>query len=325
MAIYEKNKIEKLEKNEQDIFDSSKNEFLNSMKRIIQQNETKEPFFEINNVNEIINVIKNRNDNMEEEFNFISKEFESLGKENYIKNNLLDDLINFSKKSEVERLFQGLIYFIESCKKLLFQFQETEFITKLKNQYKIINSKGVSGEEIQQSIKLLSELNYNIDHGTSLMKFYEIFLGKEGAINFIKKLKDTNLEIRNLNEFIDENENSQLQTTDIDYLVDIFAFFNKLMENKKINTDENFHKIFKASFESEKDIIIKLQGYLSTYGEIDQLFQLYNENPEITTQKINKILMSSNLEIYKEEKKDCFMFKIIYINQNEKEIEIDIK
>ena len=117
MAIYEKNNFEKIEKNEQDIFDSSKNEFLNSMKRIIQQNETKEPFFEINNVNEIINVIKNRNDKMEEEFNFISKEFESLGKENYIKNNLLDDLINFSKKSEVERLFQGLIYFIESCKK----------------------------------------------------------------------------------------------------------------------------------------------------------------------------------------------------------------
>ena len=110
MAIYkEKYNIENLEKTDQEIFDSSKNEFLNSMKRIIQQNETKEPFFEINNVNEIINTIKDNDDNMEEEFNFISKEFESLGKESYIKNNLLGDLINFSKKDKVERLLQGLI------------------------------------------------------------------------------------------------------------------------------------------------------------------------------------------------------------------------
>ena len=324
MAIYkEKLNIENLEKTEQEIFDSSKTEFLSSMKRIIQQNETKEPFFEINNANEIIKVIKKRVDNMEEEFNFISKEFESLGKESYIKNNLLNDLINFSKKDKVERLLQGLINFIESCKKL-FQFQETEFIAKLKNQYKIINSKGVSGEEIQQSIKLLSELNYNIDYETSLMKFYEIFFGKEESIEFIKKIKDVNLEIRSLNELIDENENSQLQTTDIDNLLDIYTFFKGLIEDKNINTDENFHKIFKTSFESEKDIIIKLKEYLSSYGEINQLFQLYNENPEMTTQKINKILTSSNLEIYKEEKKDCFMYKIKYLNQKEKEIEIDI-
>ena len=255
MAIYkEKYNIDNLEKTEQDIFDSSKNEFLNSMKRIIQQNETKEPFFEINNVNEVMNVIKNKDDNMEEEFNFLSKEFESLGKESYIKNNLLSDLINFSKKDKVERLLQGLIYFIESCKNL-FQFQETEFISKLKNQYEIIKSKGVSGEEIQQSIKLLSELNYNIDHETSLMKFYEIFLGKKESIEFIKKIKDANLEIRNLNEFIDENENSQLQTTDIDNLLDIYTFFIRLIEDKNINTDESFHKIFKLVLKRRKILL----------------------------------------------------------------------
>ena len=324
MAIYrEKYNIDIVEKTEQEIFDASKNEFLDSMKRIIQQNETKEPFFEINNANEIINVIKDKNDNMEEEFNFISKEFQSLNKESYIKNNLLGDLINFSKKDRVERLLQGLIYFIESSKKL-FQFQETEFIEKLKNQHKIISSQGVSGEEIEQSIKLLSDLNYNIDQETSIMKFYEIFLGKEESIEFIKKIKEANLEIRNLNEFIDENENSQLQTTDIDNLLDIFTFFKSLIDDKNINTDESLHKIFKTKFELEKDIIIKLQGYLSSYGEIIQLFQLYDENPEMTTQKINKILLSSNLEIYKEEKKDCFIFKIKYLNQKEKEIEADI-
>ena len=66
------------------------------------------------------------------------------------------------------------------------------------------------------------------------MKFYEIFLGKEESIEFIKKIKDVNLEIRSLNELIDENENSQLQTTDIDNLLDIYTFFKGLIEDKNI-------------------------------------------------------------------------------------------
>ena len=44
-------------------------------------------------------------------------------------------------------------------------------------------------------------------------------------------------------------------------------------------------------------------------------------------QKINKILRSSNLEIYKEEKSESFIYKIKYSNQTQKEIkfvEIDI-
>jgi len=321
MAIY----WEKNQKGgtEQEIFDSSKKDFIDSMTKIIKQNETKEPFFEINNVIIIINSIQDKDDDdLGKEIDFISKEFESLGKEMYIKNNLLDDLVNFSKKDKVERLLQGLIYFIDSCKKL-FQFQETEFINKLKEKYKVISSKGVSGEEIKESIILLTDLNYNVNIEDSLFKFYEIFLGKVESIEFIKKIKDANLEIRNLNEFIDENENSQLQTTDIDNLLDIYTFFNSLA-NEDINTDEKFHSKFKEKFKLEKDIIIKLQGYLSSYGEIIQLFEQYNENPEMTTQKINKILKSSNLEIYKEESKDFYIFKIKYSSQTEKEFEIDI-
>ena len=320
MALYrEKNQKGGTEK---EIFDSSKKDFINSMTKIIKQNETKEPFFEINNVIEIMNAIKNKEDDeLKNEIDFISKEFAELNKDAYIKNNLLDDLVNFSKKDKVERLLQGLIYFIDSNKNL-FQFQETEFIKQLKEKYKVISSKGVSGEEIKDSINLLSPLGYDVNKENSLIKFYEIFLGKEDSIKFIKKIKDNELEVRNLNEFIDENENSQLQTTDIDNLLDISNFF-KSLANENINTDEEFHKKFKEKFYLEKDIIIKLQGYLSSYGEIIQLFEQYNENPEMTTQKINKILKSSNLEIYKEEKKDFFIFKIKYSSQTEKVIEVD--
>ena len=308
---------------EQENFDSSKKDFIDSMTKIIKQNETKEPFFEIKNVNIIINAIKDKDkdedkNDLTKEIDFISKEFKSLNKENYIKNNLLDDLVNFSKKDKVEKLIKGLIYFIESLKQL-FQIQETEFINKLKEKNEVISSKGVSGEEIKQSLKLLLDYNYDVGVEDPLIKFYEIFYGKGNSIECIKIIKNTNLDIRNLNELIDENENSQLQTTDIDNLLDIYTFFKSLIDNKDIKTDKSLHDNFRTKYKNEKDISIKLKRYLNSYSDILDLFELYNENPEMTTQKINKILRSSNVEIYKDEKKDFFIYKIKYSNKKENE------
>ena len=90
------------------------------------------------------------------------------------------------------------------------------------------------------------------------MKFYSIFLGKEDSIEFIKDIKDSNLEIRNLNEFIDENENSQIQITDIDNLLDVYTFFKKFLENDQIKTDEEFNNIFRKEFEQDNKIGFKL-------------------------------------------------------------------
>ena len=97
-------------------------------------------------------------------------------------------------------------------------------------------------------------------------------------MNFIKTIKDRNLEIRNLNEFIDENENSQLQVNDIDNLLDVYTFFDAIIMDKSIKTDKDFHDKFQKSFSLNKYLPIKMQGYLSCYGEIIQLYYLYGEN-----------------------------------------------
>ena len=267
-------------------------------------------------------VINNGHENIQEEIQFIEKEFAHLDKQDYIKNDLLEDLINFSNKEKIQRLIEGILYFIQAYSKIV-NIQETEFLGNLIKENEILKSKSVSGEQIKDSIKLLEKLNYNINKETSLIKFYELFLGKEESLFFIKKIKDANLEIRNLNEFIDENENSQLQTTDIDNLLDVYTFFKTLMENKDIKTDENFYKKFRTNFEKKENIIIKLQGYLSSYGEIIQLFQLYDENPEMTTQKIYNLLKNSIVEIFNENN-DYFSYHIKYMNQSEKIIEADI-
>ena len=97
------------------------------------------------------------------------------------------------------------------------------------------------------------------------------------------------------------------------------------MKNKKIKTDAELLIQFKKEFEREKNIDLKIKEYLKCYGEIIQFYQLYHENPEITAQKINKILYSSYANFYKDEQNKLFTFKIQYYNQKDelKNIEIN--
>ena len=227
------------------------------MTKIIMQKETKEPVFEIPNINEIIKVIREKNDNFKNEIDILLKEFGELNANDYIRNYLLEDLINFSNKEKIQNLIEGIYSFNNSFCKIA-KFEITQFNKNLYEIYEKLNSKTVSGDDINEAIKLLLELNFHINEESSLMKFYSIFLGKEDSIEFIKDIKDSNLEIRNLNEFIDENENSQIQITDIDNLLDVYTFFKKFLENDQIKTDEEFNNIFRKEFEQDNKIGFKL-------------------------------------------------------------------
>ena len=315
MTIYNiKKNNESLEKNEEQIFNDSIQEYKDICKEIINQKETKKPFFDINNIKEILKETQNKSNDMSKEIKFMLQEFADLDKDDYIKNNLLNDLINFANKEKISKLLQSIIYFIESFNKIK-NIEITEFLDKFEAIYDSINSSEVSGEEIKNGLDLLHKYDYDINNETSLTKFYELLLGKDEAITFIKTIKDSNLEIRNLNEFIDESETSELQTSDIDNLINVYSFFEKLMEDKNILTDEDLLKIFKEHFSKENQIEIKLQNYLNSYGEIIQLFESYGENPEMTIQKIDFLLKESTLYVYKDEKSDLFLFKLEYKNK----------
>ena len=321
MVIYNtKKNNESLEKTEKQIFDDSIDEYKKTCKEIIEQKESKKPFFEINNVNEILKETQNPSNDMNKEIKFMAEEFADLGKNDYIKNNLLNDLNNFANKDKISKLLQSIIYFIESIDKIK-NIKKTEFLDRFEQIYDSINSSEVSGEDIKFALDLLKKYDYDIKNETTLTKFYELLLGKEDAVTFIKTIKDSNLEIRNLNEFIDESETSELQTSDIDNLITVYSFFEKLMEDKNIKTDEDLLKIFKEYFYKEKQIEIKLQNYLNSYGEIIQLFESYGENPEMTIQKIGSLLRESTLYLYKDVKTDLFTFKLEYENKNGNKVE----
>ncbi len=324
MSIYRKKyDSEILKKSEDEIFKDSIDDYKETLTKIIEHKESGEPFFQINNINEIMSVIQNNKNKIEEEIIFIKEEFDFLGKEDYINNDLLNDLIIYSLKDKIIKLLKGIIYFIDLYKQIN-EIKITEFMDNLEKILFSIESNEVSCEEIKNTIDFLMNYDYDIKKETSLMKFYELLLGKKEAILFIKKIKDSNLEIRNLNEFIDENDNSQLQTTDIDHLIDIYIFFKELMNNNKIKTDEDFLKNFKTEFDNNnREIAIKLHRYLNIYTEIIQIYQSYNENPEMTIEKIENILKDSKVEI-KKDNTDIFIYNIIYKNINGKLVSFNI-
>ena len=303
-------------KSEDEIFNESVNNYKKIIPEIINQKESKKPFYEIDFIKQLMKATQNKENNLEREIDFIKMEFKDLGKDEYINNDLINDLINFSFRDKLSILLKGIKYFIEVYNKIS-KIELTGFMYKLKQQIDIISSDEVSGEEIKNTIEFLKKYEYDIKKEKSLFIFYELLYEKEEAILFIKKIKEVNFEIRNLNEFIDESENKQLDIADIDNLIDVYSFFIKLMNNENIKTDEDFLKIFGQEFSKDKTIIRKLQEYLKVYGEIYQLFKLYDDNPVMTIQKINKILEDSKVEIYKEENSDIFSFDIIYIYENE--------
>ena len=318
MCIYREIFIKKQhEKTEDEIFKHSIESFKDTLKRIILQRKTKENFFKINYIENILKSVQNKNNNMKEEIDFLIKEFADLKQDNYIKKYLLEDLINYSYKDKISILLKGIKYFIETFKNLK-EIKYTEFLKVIVESYKIINSNSLTANNINKIIDILNNFKFNIkDDITPLIEFYELLIDKGESLIFIKKIKDSNLDIRNLNEFIDEQENSQLQTSDIDNLLDIYTFFNSLIKNDKIKTDMDLILHFKKEFEKEKNIGFKIKEYLKCYGEIIQFYQLYHENPEFTAQKIIKILTDSFVYLYKNENNNLFTFKIEYCNKND--------
>ena len=303
-------------KSEDIIFNDSLNNYKKIIPEIINQKASKKPFFEIDYIKKLMKATQNKENNLEREIDFIKTEFKDLGKDDYINNDLINDLINFSFRDKLSMLLKGIKYFIEVYNEIS-EIEFTDFKNNLEDQINIISSNEVNGEEIKKTIDFLKKYEYDIKKEKSLFIFYELLYEKKEAIKFIKKIKEANFEIRNLNEFIDESENKQLDITDIDNLIDVYSFFIKLMNNENIKTDEDFLKIFGQEFIKDKTIIRKLQEYLKVYGEIIQLFKLYDDNPVMTIQKINKILQDSKVDIYKEVNSDIFSFNIIYIYENE--------
>lgn len=160
MAIF--SEIVKNDKTEEQIFNESVSSFKNIFTRIINQKESKEPFFQIENVEKILKQLQNTKIDLQKEIKFLIEEFADLKKENYIKNNLLKDLKNFSSKYKILKLIKGLISFIEAFS-IIQSIKKTEFLKNLEKTYELISSNDVNSEQITNAITFLNKFFKDIN------------------------------------------------------------------------------------------------------------------------------------------------------------------
>lgn len=158
MSIYRTVNNNKRNKSENGIFMQSIESYKSTLNKIINQNETKGPFFKIEYIKEIIISIQNPENNFEKEIEFIQKEFKYLEKENHIKNELINDIMNFSIKEKISMLLRGKIFFIEAFNKIN-KIEITDFMKNLKKIYETIITNKVTIEEIKEVSELLQNMN----------------------------------------------------------------------------------------------------------------------------------------------------------------------
>ena len=309
--IYEEKK-EKIN-SEQESFISAIDDYKSCLTRIINQKESKEPFFKIEHSNKIIEVIKNKNNKFDKEIEFTIKEFKFLEKDDYIKKNLLNDLINFSKKDEILKLLDGIYKFINIINKIK-EIDKTKFFRKINEMKSLISSENLNGEEISKCKEDLNLLGYDINNESFLIKFFKSL--KEEALIFIKEIKESKLDIRYLDEFISESNDLEVQSFDIENLFYIYNFFDKIILDDKIKTDEFFISVFNQKFDNDKNIFSYFDNYQSKYGEIKRIYQLYENNPVLTIQEIGDILKKSKVNFVKEEPSKFITFEIVLDKEN---------
>ena len=308
MEFYEKNK-ENYKKSEEERFKISLDKYREILTNIIMQKEKKIKFFEIENIDKILGVVIIHDNNLQDEIQFTIEEFKDLNQEEYIKNDLLNDLISYSKKDKVSKLLEGIKIFIEAYEKIE-NIELTEYSKEINNLIEKIDTEDVNKEEINEAIKILMEKGFDIKEETSLIKFYNTI--KKDAIIFLKDIRDSHLEIRNLNEFVVENAASELQTSDIDNLIYVFEFFNTIFTNKEVKTDKSLIEIFGKEMNNNPEILGRIQSYQNVYGEIKRVYQLFHENPVVTIEKIKIVVMDSSIDICKDNATDYFTFKMNY-------------
>ena len=242
-----------------------------------------------------------------------------------IKNiNMIKELENKYKIDliKLKELLISIIYFIETFNRIK-QIQMTDLIKELKLLYDSLKSNQINEEYIKNTINLLLKYNYDITKESTLIQFFEIFTGKDEALLFLKKINDSNFDIKNLYELSGDEE--EFNIADIDNLIYVYNFFKNLIDNQGIKTDIDLLLVFQKKFYHENDIMIKIKSYLYTYVEFIQLYQAYYECPDTKIEIINQLLKESIVNIYKQKKYDEFVYKIEYKIQNGQNREIDFK
>ncbi len=272
-----------------------------------------------NNLNKISKetfniILENIKDEKEirKELNIIKKHFGEEGKDT---TNIEKNLLLLSQREFILYSISGILFFLEKL-----NVSKTEYSEKLAKINSTINTESSLVELIQVS-NILSELDINIKQQHESLKILRILHNKSSLFEFL--LEKTEEDIRNLTEFVNENDNSFLKAGDIQLLLKCSEFIQELIEKKTSLKDQQFiqaiHDLVKI--EKYKSIEAYFQNSSDNFTAIKDLYSQNVDRSQFTKQKIKEIYTASKFEITNIQKKvDC---KVTYGFDYDKSISIE--
>ena len=289
------------------------------MKKIIDfRNEN---FMKIEKINLILDIIKNKEDELDNEINFISEEFNDyIITNNFSIDMIKENLINFTYLFDLKNYLNGYLFIISFFSKNSENpnYETTDFSGKLFKLTTELSEDFIRCENLNNAYKILEEFGVNFKN-KNIDDFNEFIIKINGKTNELKFcIGKTDEEIKNLNEFLQDRQSASgnLLPDDFNDFIGCKKYVNEVISSEFSN-DKELDNILKNEFKSIKNLIIKFNNYLEKYGEIKELYDdSINNKSEITKSSIQKLMKDSKITILK--KGNNFEFRGLYGEKNEK-------
>ena len=305
MKLYEElNKEKGLQLTEIQLFNDTLNLYQTIMKKIINYKNVN--FMSIEKIEYILDLTKNKKEEINSEMEFISNEFKDYINANKVTiNSIKTNLINFANLKEIKDYLNGYLFILSVFQELSKNqnYQITDFTSRLSKINDELGVDNIQSENVEKGALILREYGINIykknedNYNDFILKIY----GKKNEIKFC--VGKTDVEIKNLNEFLQDrqSESGNLQPEDFDDFIGCKKYVNEILQSQFSNDKELDHKL-KENFRKEENkyLIIKFNNYLEKYGEIKELYEdsIANKS-EITKSLIQKLLENSKIIIKK--------------------------
>jgi len=274
MSIYNNNiNIYKNKFSEDKIFKTSIKDYNNLIKILIEKLKQNLSLFDVDNIELIIEVIKNKKFNMKKEIDLIEEEYPLFKNNNdYIKNTFFNDLFDFTKKYEIVKFIEGIIQFIELNNKINDSLS-SNYIEYFKNIYNLIISNKI---DEKKSKKIISSMKFNVYYSKSenyLKRIFRALFEKNESLLFLKKVKESIIN--------GQTDYSFYNSKDISNFIDFYDFIKKLIfDNKNIVKDEELFKLINIEKEKDKDIE-------NILNKMNNIFFNFIKNNDINNMNIN--------------------------------------
>ena len=251
-----------------------------------------EKLLDINNFNEIdkdrfnliLIEISKSEEKLESELNFIKNYF---NKNDVDIKNIQSQLIVFSQKEKMKKIVEGIKKILD-----IFNIEKSDFYNELNKIIYTLDDE-FNVESIQNIVKFLEEKEI-------LKKHIKDIINKlTEKKDLIKFLKDKDVEgLRNLSEFVGEDDNSSLKASDIDDFIKCVGFVNELSKIKKKKDIDFYNEFIKiCKNEKNKNIEAYIENVKRNFTELKDLYNKNIDKSEFTTQKIKDIYNYSQFTI----------------------------